>query len=142
MAGMDGIGLHEHIHRLDPQTAVIIITAFASVDTAVRALKEGAFDYLTKPIDPDELSHLVRRAVEHRRLREENLQLRGAIDEWVTVDPIVGESPPMRKVMELVEHVAKTDATVLILGESGTGKELIARAIHAKSSHATRPWFR
>ena len=139
LGGMDGLELQEHIHRLAPQTAVIIITAFASVETAVRALKDGAFDYLTKPIDPDELSHLVRRAVEHRRLREENLQLRGAIDELVTLDPIVGQSPPMRKVMELVEHVAKTDATVLILGESGTGKELIARAIHAKSKRRYSP---
>jgi DNA-binding NtrC family response regulator len=139
LGGMDGLELQEHLHRLAPQTAVIIITAFASVETAVRALKDGAFDYLTKPIDPDELSHLVRRAVENRRLREENLQLRGTIDELVTADSIVGESPPMRKVMELVEHVAKTDATVLILGESGTGKELIARAIHAKSKRRYSP---
>jgi DNA-binding NtrC family response regulator len=133
MPGMDGMELQEHIHRIDPQLAVIMITAFASVDTAIRALKQGAFDYVTKPIDPDELSHLVLRAIEQRRLREENAQLRGTIDEMVNVDKIVGDSPPMRKVMELVEHVAKTDATVLILGESGTGKEVIARAIHANS---------
>ena len=116
-----------------------MITAFASVETAVRSLKQGAFDYLSKPIDPDELSHLVRRALERRRLREENLQLRGTIDEFVAGDTIVGESPPMRKVMELAEHVAKTDATVLILGESGTGKELIARAIHANSRRRYAP---
>ena len=76
MPGMDGMELQEHIHRIDPQAAVIMITAFASVDTAVRALKQGAFDYVTKPIDPDELSHLVLRALEQRRLREENVQLR------------------------------------------------------------------
>jgi DNA-binding NtrC family response regulator len=139
MPGMDGLQLQEHIHRADPQTAVIVITAFASVDTAVRALKQGAFDYVTKPIDPDELSHLVRRALEQRRLREENMQLRETIDELVSADKIVGESPDMRKVMELVEHVAKTDATVLIRGESGTGKELIARAIHAKSKRRYCP---
>ena len=139
MPGMDGMELQEHIHRIDPQVAVIMITAFASVDTAVRALKQGAFDYVTKPIDPDELSHLVRRALEHRRLREENAQLRETIDEVVAGDKIVGESPPMRKVMELVEHVAKTDATVLIRGESGTGKELIARAIHANSKRRYFP---
>lgn len=133
MPGMDGMELQEHIHRIDPEIAVIMITAFASVDTAVRALKQGAFDYVTKPIDPDELSHLVLRAFQQRRLKEENAQLRGTIDELVAVDTIVGDSLPMRKVMELVEHVAKTDATVLILGESGTGKELIARAIHANS---------
>ena len=133
MPGMDGMELQEHIHRIDPRVAVIMITAFASVDTAVRALKQGAFDYVTKPIDPDELSHLVLRRLEQRRLREENEQLRETIDEMVSVDAIVGDSPPMRKVLELVEHVAKTDATVLIRGESGTGKELVARAIHANS---------
>jgi two-component system, NtrC family, response regulator HydG len=133
MPGMDGMELLEHIHRIDARVAVIMITAFASVDTAVQALKQGAFDYVTKPIDPDELSHLVSRALEHRRLSEENAQLRETIDEVVAGDVIVGESPPMRKVMELVEHVSKTDATVLIRGESGTGKEVIARAIHAGS---------
>jgi two-component system, NtrC family, response regulator HydG len=139
MPGMDGVELQGHIHRIDPQAAVIMITAFASVDTAVQALKQGAFDYVTKPIDPDELSHLVLRAVEQRRLREENVQLRETIDELMAVDTIVGESAPMRKVLELVEHVAKTDATVLILGESGTGKEIIARAIHANSKRRYFP---
>ncbi len=133
MPGMDGMELQQHIQQIDPRAAVIMITAFASVDTAVRALKQGAFDYVTKPIDPDELSHLVLRALEQLRLREENTQLRETIDGLVAVDEIVGDSPPMRKVLELVEHVAKTDATVLILGESGTGKEVIARAIHANS---------
>jgi DNA-binding NtrC family response regulator len=139
MPGMDGMELQEHIHRIDPQVAVIMLTAFASVDTAVRALKQGAFDYVTKPIDPDELSHLVLRAVEQRRLREENTQLRETIDGLVSEDAIVGDSPPMRKVLELVDHVAKTDATVLILGESGTGKEVIARAIHANSKRRYFP---
>ena len=139
LQGMDGLELQERIHRIDPQTAVIMITAFASVETAVRALKEGAFDYLTKPVDPDELSLLVRRAIEQRRLREENRQLRGAIDGWMAVDPIIGSSPPICKVLELIEHVALTDATVLVLGESGTGKELAARAIHAKSRRRYAP---
>ncbi len=107
MPGMDGMELQEHIHRIDPQIAVIMITAFASVDTAVRALKQGAFDYVTKPIDPDELSHLVLRALEQRRLREENAQLRETIDDLIAVDEIVGDSPSMRKVMELVMHVAQ-----------------------------------
>ena len=139
MPGMDGLELQEHVHRIDPQAAVIMITAFASVDTAVRALKQGAFDYVTKPIHPDELSHLVRRALEQRRLQEENVQLRETLDEVVAGDKIVGDSPPMRKVMELVEHVSKTDATVLIRGESGTGKEVIARAIHASSKRRYLP---
>jgi two-component system response regulator HydG len=139
MPGMDGLELQEAIHRIDAGVAVIMITAFASVDTAVRALKQGAFDYVTKPIVPDELSHLVRRALEHGRLREENAQLRETIDEVVGAEKIVGESPVMRKVMELVEHVSKTDATVLIRGESGTGKEVIARAIHASSKRRYLP---
>ncbi len=139
MPGMDGVQLQDHLRQLDVRMEVIMITAFASVETAVRSLKQGAFDYVSKPIDPDELSHLVRRALERRRLREENLQLRGTIDEFVAGDTIVGESPPMKKVMELAEHVAKTDATVLIRGESGTGKELIARAIHANSRRRYAP---
>lgn len=139
MPGMDGIELQEHIHRIDKDAVVIMITAFASVDTAVWALKRGAFDYVTKPIDPDELSLLVRRGIEQRRLKTENVHLRETIDELVAVDKIVGDSPPMRKVMELVEHVAKTDATVMILGESGTGKEVIARSVHANSDRRYFP---
>jgi DNA-binding NtrC family response regulator len=139
LPGMDGVALQERIREMVPDMAVIMITAFASVDTAVRTLKQGAFDYVMKPIEPDELSHLVRRALEHRRLSEENLQLRGTIDEFVAGAEIVGDSPPMRKVLELAEHVARTDATVLIRGESGTGKELIARAIHANSPRRYAP---
>jgi two-component system response regulator HydG len=139
MPGMDGMELQEHIHRIDPKIAVIMITAFASVETAVRALKQGAFDYVTKPIDPDELSHLVKRALEQRRLERENERLRESIDDLVAVDTIVGESTAMQKVLELVRHVAKTDATVLVRGESGTGKELIARAVHANSGRRYFP---
>jgi DNA-binding NtrC family response regulator len=139
MPGMDGMELQEHIHRIDPHVAVIMITAFASVETAVRALKQGAFDYVTKPIDPDELSHLVRRALEQRRLEHENTRLRESLDDLVSVDPIVGDSQAMQKVLELVRHVAKTDATVLVRGESGTGKELIARAVHANSGRRYFP---
>jgi DNA-binding NtrC family response regulator len=139
MPGMDGLELQSRMQSIDPDMAVIIMTAFASVDTAVRSLKQGAFDYLTKPVDPDELSHLIRRALEHRRLRDENVQLRGTIDQFVSDDSIVGDSPPMRKVMELVRHVASTDVTVLIRGESGTGKELLARAIHANGRRRYAP---
>jgi DNA-binding NtrC family response regulator len=133
MPGMDGLELQERIHQIDPEIVTIMITAFASVETAVQALKQGAFDYITKPIDPDELSHLVRRALEQRRLKDENIQLRQSIEQLSQFGDIVGESPQMQKVLELVRSVAETEATVLIRGESGTGKELIAQAIHANS---------
>ncbi|MCK6477735.1 MAG: sigma-54 dependent transcriptional regulator [Phycisphaerales bacterium] len=139
MPGMDGLELQAALREIDPAIPVIMITAYASVDSAVRALKEGAFDYLTKPVDPGELSHLVRRAVEKRRLAEENTQLKRTIDDLAAVDPMVGHSPAFHRVMELVRHVAPTDATVLIRGESGTGKELVARAIHANSPRRYRP---
>ncbi len=139
MPGMDGLELQRRFAESAPDMAVIVITAFASVDGAVRALKDGAFDYVTKPIDPDELSHLVGRAIEERRLRRENLQLRQTIEDLVSVDTIVGESPAIQKVMQLVRHVAPTDATVLVVGESGTGKELVARAIHANSPRRYLP---
>ncbi len=139
MPGMDGLELQQRIHQIDPEVAVIMITAFASVETAVRALKQGAFDYVTKPIDPDELTHLVDRALEQQRLKKENVVLRAQIDDMVAVDAIVGESAPIKKVMKLIEHVAPTAATVLIRGESGTGKELVARAIHANSDRRYFP---
>ncbi|MCB1125375.1 MAG: sigma-54-dependent Fis family transcriptional regulator [Verrucomicrobiae bacterium] len=134
MPGMDGMALQQHAQRIDPGMPVIIITAFASVETAVQALKQGAFDYVTKPIEPEELSHLVQRAVEQRQLKEENIRLRETIDGMApSLDTIVGNSPPICTVREMIDTVAATDATVLIRGESGTGKELIARAIHARS---------
>ena len=137
--GMDGMELQRRIHELDSDIVVIMITAYASVETAVRALKQGAFDYITKPIDPDELSHLVRRAVEQRRLKFENVRLREKVDQLVTPTHIIGDSSRMRKVLELVKSVAATDSTVLIRGESGTGKELIAQAIHANSNRRYFP---
>jgi len=133
MPGMDGVELQRRLHDIDPDLTVIMITAYASVDTAVQALKQGAFDYIAKPIDPDELSHLVRNALEQRRLQAENVQLREKIEELSRLDEIVGDCPQMLKVLEMVRTVAATDATVLIRGESGTGKELIARAVHANS---------
>jgi len=138
MPGMDGIELQRRIHAIDADIAVIMLTAYASVDTAVQALKQGAYDYITKPIDPDDLSHLVRNALEQRRLKAENAQLHSTLDQVCKLDEIVGESPAMRRVFDLVASVAQTDATVLIRGESGTGKELIAQAIHANS---TRRYF-
>ena len=139
MPGMDGIELQNRIKQIDKNIVTIIMTAYASVDTAIQALKNGAFDYVTKPIDPDDLSRLIKNAIEQRRLVTENIQLRQQIEELLLPDEVVGESPAMKRVMELVDTVAKTDSTVMILGESGTGKELIARAIHSRSSRRYFP---
>ena len=133
MPGMDGISLQRRMQEVDPAATIVILTAFASVETAVEALKLGAFDYVTKPVDPDELSHTVRRALERKQLTEENARLREKVTQLATVSPIIGRSRSMEHVMELVGTVAETDASVVIRGESGTGKELIARAIHAAS---------
>ncbi len=139
MPGMDGMEVQRHIKKIDSSIIVIIITAYATVDTAVEAMKEGAFDYISKPIDPDKLSILVRNAVNQRRLLAENIQLRQKVEELSLQDEIIGESPQIKKIMEMVENVAQTDATVLIRGESGTGKELIAQAIHIKSNRRYFP---
>ena len=139
MPGMDGLTLQDRIREFNQDTIIIIITAFASVDTAIRALKAGAFDYVTKPIDPDELSVMIRNAAQQRRLAKENTQLRESIDTLHHVGDIVGESEAMRKVLDLVRTVAPTNSTVLIRGESGTGKELIARAIHSNSARKYFP---
>jgi len=139
MPGMDGLELQRRIKQIDKNIITIIITAFASVDTSIQALKEGAFDYIVKPIDPDNMSHLIRNAVEQRRLFCENIQLRQHIEEMSFADEIIGESPSLKKVMEKVATVAPTDSTVMIRGESGTGKELIARAIHSNSDRRYFP---
>jgi DNA-binding NtrC family response regulator len=139
MPGMDGLELQRRIKQIDKSIITIIITAFASVDTSIQALKEGAFDYIVKPVDPDDMSHLIRNAVEQRRLIYENIQLRQQIEEISFPEEIVGESPALKKVMEKVSTVAQTDSTVMIRGESGTGKELIARAIHSNSNRRYFP---
>jgi len=139
MPGMDGMELQQRIKEIDPAATIIFITAHATVDTAVKALKEGAFDYVTKPVDPDYLSHLVTNALKQRSLVNENLKLKEQISEFCKADEIVGDSAQIQKVYELIQTVAKTDTTVMIRGESGTGKELIARAIHSNSSRRYFP---
>lgn len=139
MPGIDGIELQKRIKKIAPEMIIIIITAYASVSTAVQALKEGAFDYITKPFDPDELSHLIQNAFNQKKLKAENVQLREQIQELSSFEEIIGESSAIRKVFELVDTVAKTDSTVMIRGESGTGKELVARAIHSRSNRKFFP---
>ena len=131
MPGMDGMELQARLREADPDLTVIIMTGYASVETAVQALKVGAYDYITKPVDPDELSHLVSNALEHKRARREVVRLRENLQEVSPGTELIGKSPAMKKVVELIEMVAPTEATVLITGESGTGKEVVARAIHA-----------
>jgi len=138
MPGMDGMELQERIKDLDQQATIVFITAHATIESAVKALKRGAFDYVTKPVDPDYLSHIVTNALKARLLLKENERLRESISVASASDEIVGESAQMKKIFDLIETVARTDTTVMIRGESGTGKELVARAIHARS---TRRFF-
>jgi DNA-binding NtrC family response regulator len=139
MPGMDGLELQGRLAAADPDLTLILMTAYASVESAVQAMKAGAYDYIVKPFDPDELSLLVRRAAEHRSLRAENLRLRNHLDAATAPPPLVGPSVAMRRVLDLVATVAGTDTSVLILGESGTGKELVARAVHAASPRRYNP---
>jgi DNA-binding NtrC family response regulator len=139
MPGMSGLDLLSKIKAIDNDALIILITAFASVPTAITALKNGAYDYVTKPVDPDELAHIVKKALEQRALKIENIQLKENIDEIIKPDNLIGESFQMKKIYELVHTVAQTDTTVMIRGESGTGKELVAKAIHINSSRKYFP---
>jgi len=139
MPGMDGIQLLKELKRLNPEVMVVVLTAFGSVGTAVAAMKEGAYDYLNKPIDLEELLLLIRRVEKEVGLSRENRELREQLREKFKVDFIISASRRMEEALNLVKRVAPSQATVLILGESGTGKELIARAIHYSSPRAERP---
>jgi DNA-binding NtrC family response regulator len=139
MPGMDGLELQRKIREVHPDATIIIMTAFASVETAVEAMKQGAYDYIVKPFDPDDLEHLIRNAIERKQLVAENAKLRCKIDELNLIHEIVGTSAPVGRVLEQVAMVSQSETTVLIRGESGTGKELIARAIHANSKRRYMP---
>ncbi len=139
MPGMDGLEMHRRIKMLNPEAIVIIMTAFASVESAVQALKDGAYDYVTKPFDPDDLSHLIRNAANQIEMKAENQALKERIVSLENIEDIIGTSQAMMKVLKEVENVSQSNSSVIITGESGTGKELIAKAIHANSSRKFFP---
>jgi DNA-binding NtrC family response regulator len=139
LRGTDGIELQRRMHELDPDLIVILMTGSQAVETAVAALKSGVYDYVSKPLDPDEIVHLVSNALSHRRAEKENARLRKTVAEATRPGDLVGQSAAMRKVARAIETVGPTEANVLITGESGTGKELVVRAIHAASLRRFHP---
>jgi two-component system, NtrC family, response regulator HydG len=139
MPGTDGVELQRRMHEIDPEMLVIIMTGYASVETAVAALKNGAYDYVSKPFDPDDIAHTVHNALTHKRVEQENARLRETVASTTCPQEIVGQSHAMVRVFEAIQTVGPSDATVLITGESGTGKELCARAIHAASPRHYNP---
>jgi two-component system response regulator PilR (NtrC family) len=140
MPGMDGIEVLQKIKKIDPGAAVIIITAYGSVETAIAAMKIGALDYIQKPFKHDELLRTIERAVERRRLQEENLRLKDELRQKFSFSNIIGKGPAMKAVFDLIKAAAPTRSTILLQGESGTGKELVARAIHLNSNRAGGPF--
>ncbi len=140
MPGMDGIELLKRAKEISPAIDVIIITAYGSIPTAINAIREGAYDYIEKPVCPERAELLVDKLVEHQRLIEENISLHQKLEERYQFENIIAKSSKMRQVIEAIKVVAKSNATVLITGESGTGKELIARAIHSQSYRKDKPF--
>ncbi len=141
MAGMDGLELLDQINAIDKDALVIIMTAYSSVDSAIAALRKGAYDYITKPFVNEDLLQTVKNAIRQRELFVENRQLKRELNKHYGFSEIIGTSAALQKVFRLVEKVADTNVSVLIQGESGTGKELIARAIHFNSSRAGQPFL-
>jgi len=140
MPGIDGIETMRRIRALHEDLPVIIITAYATVDTAVQAMKEGAFDYVVKPFNPEEISIMISKVIQHQKILQENILLRRELEKrWVFQD-LVGKNDKMRAVFEMVRTVAPSRSTVLVQGESGTGKELVARALHDLSGRRDEPF--
>ena len=141
MPGMDGLEVLKTLKRIRPDAVVIIITAYASVESAIAAMKIGAFDYVQKPFKHEELLLTIGRALEHKTLREENLRLRDELKRKFSFGNIIGRSKAMEKVFDLIRAAAPTRSTILIQGESGTGKELVARSIHLNSNRSAFPFI-
>ena len=141
MPGSDGLEVLRHAKRLDSHTEVVIMTAYGTVETAVNAMKEGAYDYIVKPFSPEEIDLIVKKIIEHQSLIRENILLREQLHERYSFENIVGKSSTMQEIFALVENIAPSNITVLIQGESGTGKELIAHAIHNASLRKDNPFI-
>ncbi|NIM99515.1 MAG: response regulator [candidate division Zixibacteria bacterium] len=139
---MNGLAILKEVKRNVPTAEVVIITAYGSVDSAVEAMKTGAYDYVTKPFTTEELLLVLKRLLEMRHLRQENIALRKQIERESGPKPIVGKSPQMKRIYELIETVSQVDTTVMIYGQSGTGKELIANAIHFSSPRKKGPFIK
>ncbi len=140
MPGMDGMEVLKQIKEIAPHTVVIMMTAYASIPGAVQAMKEGAYDYIVKPLDVEQLTLMLKRIVDHQQLITENILLRKRLTEQYEFEDIIGRSEAMQEVFEMIKAVTDTNATVLITGETGTGKELVARAIHSNSSQRYGPF--
>jgi DNA-binding NtrC family response regulator len=141
MPGMDGLEVLKAVKKKNPQAEIIIITAYASVESALDAMKMGAFDYVQKPFKHDELLLVIRRSLEHKQLQEENLRLKDELKRIFSFSNILGKSKVMDSVFELIKAAAPTRSTILIQGESGTGKELVARAVHQNSDRSEFPFI-
>jgi len=141
MPVMSGIEVLEVVKEDYPQTLVVMITAYGSVETAVQAMKRGAVDYLMKPFDPDQLSLLTEKLMQQKRIMDENIFLREQIAEAIRFENLVGRSEAMQELFTMIQDVAESDSPVLITGETGTGKELVAKAIHAKSARCNGPFI-
>ena len=141
MPGMDGIQLMDEVHKTAPEMLVIIMTAYATVDTAVKAMKKGAYDYFVKPFNPDDISLTIRKIVDHHKLVQENLFLRKELKKQYKLRDMISKNEKMLEIFDLARTVAKSSSTVLIQGESGTGKELLARAIHDESPRMDAPFI-
>jgi DNA-binding NtrC family response regulator len=137
---MDGLQVLEEAKRLQPELAVVIMTAYATVDTAVAAMKAGAYDYLVKPFDPEELSIMMQKIVSQQTLVRENTVLRQALKQEYRFRDLLSKSPAMQSIFELAKTAARSNSTILVLGESGSGKEVLARAIHSESPRAGGPF--
>lgn len=142
MPGMDGMELLRYAKHYNPATVILLVTAYGTIESAISALKQGAVDYILKPLELNQFTGAIEKAINYHELLIQNIELRRQLQTLNPDEQIIGTSPPMQKIFELVELVAPTDSVVLLLGESGTGKELIAQAIHTRSPRASAPFIK